>query len=279
MDGATDWLSPGRAGDKTIISQIMLKFRPIAPKPVTEGSVSGTTQGEKKSEDGAKRKTKRKYVRVKRNNKKCDSKISDGKEREKLEFDGEIVNLGLQSQIATGSMKTLDFSVQQKPILMNFNNPENCSKYAAAGLPDHSDWTSGAPPRRVVESWVMVDRMTNTWMDGGGLGGTDMEKMKSLEVDTCPGMISDGFDKVRWVNLAYRRMVDPFDTAEIMVWLVVKDKIAVQWPAFACTVRVVYPQSWRKEKHFETMPCDVWKMEFGGFAWRLDSEAALRLGR
>ncbi|XP_022888834.1 uncharacterized protein LOC111404256 [Olea europaea var. sylvestris] len=288
MDGAMDWLSPLRTGaegahDKTIINRIMLKFRPIAPKPVDEGSVSGTNPGVKKFEAGTKRKSRRKYVRIKRNNKKCSSKLIDGKERKKMEVEGEIVNLGLQSQIATGSMKTLDFSVQRKPMLMNFNNPENSSKYAAVSLPDQSDRTSVAPPGRVVESWVTIDKMTNMWVDGGGLGGSDMEKMKSLEVDTCPSLISDSFDKVRWVNLAYRRMVDPLDeeepAAEITVWLVVKDKIAVHWPAFACTVRVVYRQPRGKEKHFETMPCDVWKMDFGGFAWRLDSKAALRLGR
>lgn len=136
---------------------------------------------------------------------------------------------------------------------------------------------------RMVESWVMVDRITNIFVDSEGLGSTDMEKMKNLETDTYPGLVSDSSDRVRWVNPAYRRMVNPLEdggvTAEMVVKMVVKEKIREEElpAAFACIVRLVY--TWKNKKNSRTMPCDVWKMEFGGFAWRFDSNAALSLGR
>uniref|UniRef100_M0ZL25 DUF7950 domain-containing protein n=3 Tax=Solanum TaxID=4107 RepID=M0ZL25_SOLTU len=73
-------------------------------------------------------------------------------------------------------------------------------------------------------------------------------------------------------------MVDPLEgsgnSPKLVTWLVVKEKILLpNSSAFACTVRILYT------KNSQTMPCDVWKMEFGGFAWRLDAKAALRLGR
>ena len=49
---------------------------------------------------------------------------------------------------------------------------------------------------KVVESWMMVESVSVTsdmWFVKGGLGSTDMEKMKNLEKDPCPGLISDGF--------------------------------------------------------------------------------------
>ncbi|XP_019185233.1 PREDICTED: uncharacterized protein LOC109180199 [Ipomoea nil] len=179
-------------------------------------------------------------------------------------------------------------SAQERPLWMNnyFDNHRN-NDIAAALWADQTDRRMGL---RVVESWVMVEGLSKTWVDedgggggGGSIGDTDMEKMKNLEIDTCPGLISDGLDRVQWVNLAYRRMVDPLHggggpPAEVVARLVVKDKIRTSLPAaFACTVRVIYTR--QTGKHTQTMPCDVWKMEFGGFAWRFDAEAALCLGR
>ena len=138
----------------------------------------------------------------------------------------------------------------------------------------------------VVESWVTVDGLTNTtFVDLSALGSTDMEKMMNLQRDTCPGFISDGLDSVKWVNLAYRRMIDPEEeggeATEMVVRLVVKEDkrapVLLLLPSFACIVRIVY--TWNKVKQSRTMPCDVWKMDCGGFAWKFDAKAALSLGR
>ncbi|KAL2529106.1 hypothetical protein Fot_21707 [Forsythia ovata] len=288
---STVGFSGGGAHDRTIINRIMLRYRPIAPKPVSDGSGSGSTPAEIKSGVGNKRRTKRKYVRVKKTERRCNSSkiLNKSEDRKDLDIDRTDVTLKLLPEMIdlkdskeTGSSINMDFPVEKPPILINFDNSENNSdRFYAVRLPEKSDLTAVVPAKRAVESWIMVDKITNAWVDGGGLGCTDKEMMKNLEVDTCPGLISDSFNRVQWVNRAYERMVAPLDRgeapAETAVWLMVKEKIPVPWQAFACTVRVVY--TWRKERHSQTMPCDVWKMEFGGFAWRLDANAALSLGR
>ncbi|KAJ6776897.1 hypothetical protein OIU74_000971 [Salix koriyanagi] len=66
-----------------------------------------------------------------------------------------------------------------------------------------------------------------------------------------------------------------------MVRLVIKEKLlrfVDCASAFSCWVRL--QNSWQKEKCSKTaVPCDVWRMDFGGFAWRLDVDSALSLGR
>ncbi|KAL3526321.1 hypothetical protein ACH5RR_010977 [Cinchona calisaya] len=289
MDVGKDWSAGGCAGgahDKTIINRMMLRFRPIAPKPVADGSVSESMSAAGKMAPVSKQRTKRKYVRVNKNRRKC--KTTEEKEKTDLQFDGAVVSL--QTPALTGGTKVspenTSFLLQQRPILMNFDKFENKGKFSL-GLADQSDRAAATSSVRVVESWVVVVGMTETFLEVGGLGSTDREKMRNLEEDTCPGLISDGMNRVQWVNLAYKRMVDlgvgeegaGEVPAEVVVWLVLKEKTAevVNWPMFACTVRVVY--TWRKEKYSRIMPCDVWKMDCGGFAWRLDAKAALSLGR
>ncbi|CAI9763148.1 unnamed protein product [Fraxinus pennsylvanica] len=296
MSGGKTWsavgFSGGGAHDGTRINRIMLRYRPIAPKPVTDGSVSGSTPAEIKSGVGNKRRIKRKYVRVKKTERRrCNSSkiLNKSDDRKDLDIDRTDVTLqllpkmtALKDSKATGSSKNMVFPVEKPQILINFDNSENNSnRLYAVRLPERSDLAAVVPlpAKRVLESWIMVDQITKAWVDGG-IGCTDIEKIKNLEMDTCPGMISDGLNRVQWVNRAYRRMVAPPErepVAETAVWLVVKEKISVSWQAFACTVRVVY--TWQKERHSKTMPCDVWKMEFGGFAWRFDANAALSLGR
>ncbi|KAI5649036.1 hypothetical protein M9H77_35041 [Catharanthus roseus] len=269
--------------DKTIINRIMLRFRPIAPKPVADGSISGSgpaSLAENKGELLVNRKrTKRKYVRVNKNSK-C--KVTKAQEKIDLNFDGAAVTFQpvqdpneMKITKGIGSSRTVSFSLKEKSSWIKMDEShENNDIISAAG----SDRSAIVRSTKVVESWLVVEgMMTETLLEGGRLGNTDTERMKNLEADTCPGLISDGLHRVQWVNLAYRRMINAEAEAEVVVWLVVKENMPeVIWPVFACTVRVVY--TWRKEKHSQTMPCDVWKMDFGGFAWRLDANAALSLG-
>lgn len=293
----------GPAQDNTIINRIMLRFRPIAPKPMPDGSVPGSVPGENKAELVTKPRAKRKYVRVKKN-RKC--KINKEPEKKDLNFEdvgggGAVVTLRQMQDMAgmevfpgirtsTSSQTLMSFSLQEQStmISMNLDKSENNDIFT---VDDESDRSSAVVLRstRVLESWLVVEGMTQTWLDVGRLGSTDRERMQNLEVDTCPGLISDSLHRVQWVNLAYRRMVNGQEDSssntgeggggggEVVVWLVVKENIPVLWPVFACTVRVVY--TCRQEKHSQTMPCDVWKMDFGGYAWRLDAKAALSLGR
>jgi hypothetical protein len=82
-------------------------------------------------------------------------------------------------------------------------------------------------------------------------------------VDTCPGFISDGYGRVTWINGAYREMM-----GEGVVALVMKVN-GVRVVQFACGSG--------RERNSLTVPCDVWRMDCGGFAWRLDVKAALSL--
>ncbi|MCD7470862.1 hypothetical protein HAX54_011046 [Datura stramonium] len=280
MDGGNGFPAARHAGgsqDTTIMNRIMLRFRPIAPKPVAGGSFPGSAPEGNKMELVSKRRVKRKYVRVKKNSKCKSNKEDEAKMDGSSPFgdNGTVLTLQLMPESSSGVKNSLE-NTGSRPFWMNFQKSEN-SHVLAVGS-DQLDRTVEMQKKRVVESWVMVNRITNALVDGEALGCTDMEKMKNLEADTCPGLISDGLDRVQWVNLAYRRMVDPLEGSgtppDLVTWLVVKEKIELPpSPAFACTVRILYT------KHSQTMPCDVWKMEFGGFAWRLDAKAALRLGR
>ncbi|KAE8688944.1 hypothetical protein F3Y22_tig00110946pilonHSYRG00042 [Hibiscus syriacus] len=100
--------------------------------------------------------------------------------------------------------------------------------------------------RAVRSSCVTLECVTDTWVSGDGLGCTDEERKVNLGKDTCPGFISDLFGRVIWTNGAYKEMVG-----------------GERW----------------KDINSLTVPCDVWRMNGGGFAWRLDINAALCLGR
>lgn len=79
MGGKKEKCGTARPGggvlDKSIIDRMMLRYRPIAPKPV----VNGSSTGEETSESNKKNifmKPKRKYVRVRRNYKPRKRKIT-----------------------------------------------------------------------------------------------------------------------------------------------------------------------------------------------------------
>lgn len=270
MDGEDRFLLAGNnENGNTIMNPIMLRFRPIAPKPAMDGSVSRYSDRDNKKGLVCMKRAKRKYVRVKKNVKNIARSEKNNKAKEGEDWFGEtVVTLELFPQIGKSSSENempreIDYSVVQQ---MNFN--EN--------IFHASDLTAVVPGFRVVESWVTMECVTDIFVEEGRLGRTDTEKVNSLKVDTCPGFVSDGVGGVRWVNRAYRRMVGASGEAEVVVWLaVMKERLPVGRGGFSCRVRVVYG----KEKQTQTVPCDVWSMKFGGFAWRLDVEAALSLGR
>ncbi|XWS32667.1 hypothetical protein CRYUN_Cryun22dG0009500 [Craigia yunnanensis] len=268
----------------------MLRFRPIAPKPVAGDSGSGGVQFDNKNLLLCKPRAKRKYVRVRKNNIKRKKKSSSDHE-EASENPEKIVTLQLlpEKTEANGSINNqngavLEENYQDLPSLFNLNFSNRWID--RMGLFEESDQTVVKSQKRslaVLESWVTVECVTDTCMEGRELGSTDMERMKNLEADTCPGFISDGLNRVQWVNGAYKRMLMAgegndglLSPPEIMVCLVIKQELPTFCTAFSCKVRLQF--TWQKEKCSRTLPCDVWKMN-GGFAWRLDIEAALSLGR
>lgn len=289
------------AYDMSKVDRIMLRYRPIAPKPASSGSVSGGSTPEKndlvvvRSGRG-----KRRYVRDasnnnnNSNNKRCNRKRKASSPEDKRDgFSSEtVVTLPLLPEAPERGSKSpeeespamVKQEVKNLPAWLSLENnitDDNSYYYyrqpAVFCVPDRK--VVLPQPVRVVGSWVTVERVTDTWVDGEGLGCTDEERSKNLERDTCPGFISDGENRVVWTNAAYRRMVAAKgeEEAEVAVGLVVKEALPVGHLAFTCSVRMQYTSG--KERNSLTLPCDVWRMDGGGFAWRLDIKAALCLGR
>ncbi|XP_022133652.1 uncharacterized protein LOC111006188 [Momordica charantia] len=119
------------------------------------------------------------------------------------------------------------------------------------------------------------------------IGCTDEERIKNLEADTCPGFVSDGSNRVEWLNKAFKRMVrqrqrqrsDSESPAEIGVWLISKPRLGLGYfrRSFTCQIKLQFKWGTEMEKDSKVVPCDAWRMDGGGFAWKLDVKAALTL--
>uniref|UniRef100_A0A803QL80 DUF7950 domain-containing protein n=1 Tax=Cannabis sativa TaxID=3483 RepID=A0A803QL80_CANSA len=210
----------GGAHDKSVMNRIMLRFRPIAPKPSGSGS-DGTGLGSDHN-----------------NNKKIDLNRSD----------------------LISNNNSSSYFVENHEDLPMWKRSDQ-----SYGESDRSRGTNGL----VVHTWVTVECVTGTCMVddnrdfGSSYSGTDMESVKrNLEKDTCPGFISDGSNSVLWVNAAFKRMV------------VREEGENNNNDGLLPEIRVVLNKYSRV-----IVPCDLWRMDGGGFAWRLDVEAALTLGR
>ncbi|XP_047339413.1 uncharacterized protein LOC124942885 [Impatiens glandulifera] len=241
-----------RAGDCCIapyssVDTIMRRFRPIAPKPSTTSSVSNNT-----------------HVPISTTNIKT---CRRGKRKVKK------VTLPLLPERNDSPSTTGSSDLNSNEIWWNFGGYYHDDVKPAPLMP---------PPAATVTSMVTVECVMETWGDVlYGVGSTDEEKMMRLEMDVCPGFISDGGDRVVWINGAYRDMVGQHvEDEEVKVWLVVNEKVEMleYGRVFSCWVRMQYARG--KDKCCSlTLPCDVWKMDCGGYAWRLDVNAALSLGR
>ncbi|KAG2264229.1 hypothetical protein Bca4012_078671 [Brassica carinata] len=276
-----EWLNTlryaGKVQDKVSLDSLMLRYRPIAPKPTT-GQPCGTGDNNNNNNSYGKR-PKRKYVRVSKNNKttcrgKSRSDVSDGREQTG------VVTLQLMPEKS-------DPSDDYTPLDQDSLDPSLKTIIGVETL-ETSTWaTFNGGGTAEVETWVTVESVTGVY-DGSSTSHavecTDVEMMDNLGKDTCPAFVSDASNRVVWVNEAYRRNVSGEDWSsslslpDVMVWLVAEESTVAMYCnylAFTCRVRMQY--TWQETKHTKTVPCDVWKMEFGGFAWRLDTTAALTL--
>ncbi|XP_059655139.1 uncharacterized protein LOC132302320 [Cornus florida] len=274
------------AYDMSKVDRIMLRFRPIAPKPATSGSVSGGSPPGNNEVYVRSGRCKRRYVKDSNNRRsyhnrkrKASSEETDKTTSGGSDSSGDtVVTLPLSPEIPDRKVSP---ARKSGPMWLSFNNHgvmddddnDNDDRVVVGkGL----DRTAVVAPRpvRVVGTVVTVECVTDTWVEGDGLGCTDEERMMNLERDTCPGFVSDGLDLVGWANGAYKDMVGQGGGGEaVVVWLVMKERVPVGFPAFTCRVRL------QMEKRSLTLPCDVWRMDGGGCAWRLDVKAALSLGR
>ncbi|KAE8733725.1 hypothetical protein F3Y22_tig00001104pilonHSYRG00024 [Hibiscus syriacus] len=261
--------------DMSKVNRIMLRFRPIAPKPATGGSVSPQGSGEVCSKPGRGKRRPSKESNSMSNSKRCNKKRRVLNEEKR-------VTLPLLPETPDCKVSVLN---QQKggviqktmPFWLSFSTADDKKEsFLGGGGVRPAEQAVVVPQQRLkVGSCVTVECLTDTWVSGDVLGTTEEEKKVNLGRDTCPGFISDGMGRVTWTNGAYKEMVG----GETMVCLAMKERLPlmITYPAFTCKVRVQYTCG--KERSSLTLPCDVWRMDGGGFAWRLDINAALCLGR
>lgn len=269
----------GHGEDKTISDRIMLRFRPIAPKPASGGSLSVNASSETRNLVSTPKRVKRKYVRVQKN-----SNVSRAKSRarscEEEPTDPTVVTL----QLFPENIEHNDSHREDnRDPLMLLNIEISSEKQKETDKESDRKEGIARGMKVAVLSWVTVECVTGTCCMEGLLGcSTDVNMKNYLDMDTCPVFISDGKGRVGWVNAAYKRLVvsenngderpSLMEYPEVIVWLTTKAKLP-DTTAFSCLVRLEKEKKWSK-----MVPCDVWRMEFGrGLAWRLDVKAALGL--
>ncbi|KAM7267258.1 hypothetical protein ACFE04_009424 [Oxalis oulophora] len=250
----------------------MLRFRPIAPKPAsTEGDLLFNNNLLLNF-----KRTKRKYVRVRKNNNGYRRKKKISSTSTTTTTTTTTKNDLVDGQI----MSTLQLLPEKKDLELPQAIISPLSSNLELDLTVSVDQTVTVTTDLGSETnmvYVTVESVTLT---------TDtciMERVNNLVSDTCPGFVSDGENRVYWVNNAFKSLINVSnnDKEMIIVLLVMKDglrPITSMKRDFTCKVKVEY--TWQKEKCLKmVVPCDVWRLDDGGaFAWRLDIDAALSLG-
>ncbi|URE10406.1 hypothetical protein MUK42_21637 [Musa troglodytarum] len=255
----------GGGGDANVawkVDRIMLKFRPIAPKPVV-GSPTVVAAAPKEASAGARR-PKRKGAAI-------SAVAARGRKPRKDEG----------KSFSSTTIVTL-------PLMPE--TPER--KGDPAGAPPKwcptppavaPTWMGLGEPVRAVVSWVTVECVTDTWREGEVSWKNDEVARAALAADECPGFVSDEWGGVTLTNEAYRRMVlaggvEEEEEEEVRVGLVTRGLVpaAGTCRAFSCRVRVRHAERPTGPPSLAA-PCDVWRLDGGGCAWRLDVKAALSL--
>ncbi|KAF8010510.1 hypothetical protein BT93_J1211 [Corymbia citriodora subsp. variegata] len=268
------------------LDRILLRFRPIAPKPAASGSGSGGSRSSPESsgiydvKSGIRK--RRRYSKRGNDNSKKPASRRHRKRKPSREEKIMYGSSGLGDAPGPQALGWLCFSNRDEVRSKESCNTEEPSMMPRVPSPAHrtsavQDQATARNP--MVASTVSVEWLTDTWVASDALGRTDAERRNNLERDTCPGLTSDGWGRVTWTNGAFRRMVGAAeDRSELVVWLVAKEGAPEAAAAFTCRVRVQYAGSCEGRSYSLTLPCDVWRMDDGGFAWRLDVDAALTLG-
>ncbi|CAG7892818.1 unnamed protein product [Brassica rapa] len=265
----------GSGGDMSKVDRIMLRYRPIAPRPDSGGSSSPPLD----SVSPKSRRGKRKYS--KENSSSSGGSVNSNgnskrRRNEEAKNGSETVTLPLLPE--TPERRKEPPRVLVPAAASSWLSFGDDGRYQAAKK--SLDLTEGlltARTETVVSSLLTVECVTEGEYE---LGCTDEEKKMNLERDTCPGFISDGLGRVVWTNGSYRDLVIGKDKccSKMSVWLVMKEKPLLTKRTFTCRMRLQYTCRDSLVSSI-TSPCDGWKMNDGGFAWRLDVNAALFLGR
>ncbi|KAL1553315.1 hypothetical protein AAHA92_14006 [Salvia divinorum] len=198
---------PRSTDNQTSLNRIMLRFRPIAPKPAGEEVGSGAAEQNRRDLTG--KRVKRKYVRIRaRQSKRCPkSKGLEGgnlpspPERSGVDDAPPPEERAVTLQLL-GEREICEIRVPESKEMM-LRDQDRCSAATAADLSGYGS---------VMVTWIVMEGVTDRFA-GIGLGSSDEEKMYNLERETCPGFISDDRNNVIWVNPAYKKMVAEDDAA------------------------------------------------------------------
>nr|XP_019703687.1 uncharacterized protein LOC105038671 [Elaeis guineensis] len=280
------------------VGRIMLRFRPIAPKPaasppppVSAGAAAkGMTAGRVRRKAGGGGGREGKRGRRARNIEGGAFKEEERKRRslsspsELSVWSGPMVTLPLMPETPERKEAALPVDVTAVPYVI----PAWLRVWegGAGGAAGGGEVVTPQPVRS-AGSWVTVECVTDTWAAAGG--GDEVVRAALEAEDACPGFISDAWDRVMWTNEAYQRMVvgpaaedgeeeeEEEEEDEVRVVLMTKGMVpGVTCRAFTCRVGVRYAS--RRRGHGSlTAPCDVWRLDNGGYAWKLDIKAALSL--
>lgn len=300
----------GHAYDMSQVDRIMLKFRPIAPKPAASGAApaasDGGSDGHAKAPSGGGRGRRKSCSKDTSSNNGCNGtrRCTNGRKRKSCSPDQTAVVRPDHHQLQHLDQKAVTLPLlpeapdlsptkqsHKMPFWLSFNNaPGVQDNYALS----HSKVGPGPdptvmipPPQQhpnhqyhqpVVRSCVVVEAVTDTCPPEGVRVGD----VRALEKDTCPVIITDGWNRVVGANEAYRRMVmgDTWRDRRMAVSVEMRERVPDRVQAFTCRVRVQRSNDGKESRGSSslTLPCDVWRIDGGGFAWRLDVDAALSLG-
>jgi len=288
------------------MGRIMLKFRPIAPKPAAMAPVptpapvpvtaagAGAGRGKRKAVGGGGRRG-RKTKRAATVAPVVAAPAAAGDCRKLKDCDKEK-SLSSRSSSSSG-MTSVDSPPQQArppatlPLMPVSPVEEKPAVAAATGepapvvasmAPAPAAGAQPVPPRLALRpaaaasSWVTVEEVTATWRDG--------EEAPSSAAADAPAFVSDQWGRVTWTNAAFARAVSADGDEEARAV-----GLAGALPAwgtcagFTCRVSVVRHASSATPRRgggsSVVAPCDVWRLEAGGcYLWHLDLQAALTLG-
>ncbi|KAL0425286.1 UNVERIFIED_CONTAM: hypothetical protein Sradi_1063400 [Sesamum radiatum] len=200
----------GVAYDMSKVDRIMLRFRPIAPKPAsTNGSLSGggssgSTTPENSCPSVKTGRGKRRHAAKDGSNSTVNKRNCNSRRRksspENTDSGGSVSGgekvvktLPLLPEAPEVKESPKVASKQGFPLWLSFGNGGSGGEIVAPGA-DRSGLDDPTVPMGrmvVVGSWVKVECVTDTWVVGcygyDGIGRTDEERVRSLNLDTCPG--------------------------------------------------------------------------------------------
>ncbi|KAI5000860.1 hypothetical protein ZWY2020_010819 [Hordeum vulgare] len=291
---APRYAAGAQAGQAWHLGKVVLKFRPIAPKPAAMAPAPVTPV------PAGKEKRKRKAV------------AGPGGTGRRGRKPKKSAAVAVAAAAAASTTQKLDY-VQDKPLSSPSSSSSGTTSVSSPPppplpatlalmpvLPAQEGFGGAAPVANLAPAhvarlvlppqalrqpvpWVTVEDVTGIWRHG------EEPYAAVCGGEEAPTFVSDQCGRVTWTNVAFNRTVSGREdddaamapsaaASEVRVVLAAKDGTPVPaWGScagFTCRVRVPYACPRRGSL---VAPCDVWRLDAGGYLWRLDLQATLSL--